>query len=383
MSSKPQVTITLGRSGQVVKRKDNSSEYVPTSSSGTKRSIRDRLGHNNNQPKSKRQRRDGSKKSLTDDGVDGVRVNRNDLRHKLMRKNKSRKPWSSDDGHKQKNIDLREKLSRTNQPTLRTDTRQRMPEPEATDTRQGMREPKATGLLRRIPPTRSADDLVQMDSMRNSYSNWTLGALRPGSPDRLVGTSRGLSPPRIMDNRRPVRHISSITHDASRPSTFMPTISVPLEAAKPVVRFPPPTAPGITQKISYMGEEPVTVSGLLHSLGLGKYAIIFQAEEARVFLLQESEEGGCEIVDGGTRIVGREDGGWCCLHWMLGAWEITLEDSPFTVIGIVFGEELLVSEVRVDMTALKQMGDHDLKELGIPMGPRKKILLSVAGRSKR
>ncbi|KAK1316377.1 hypothetical protein QJS10_CPA05g01892 [Acorus calamus] len=49
-------------------------------------------------------------------------------------------------------------------------------------------------------------------------------------------------------------------------------------------------------------EEPqLTVPGLLNSLGLGKYSIIFQAEE-------------------------------------------------------------------VDMTALKQMGDNDLKDLGIPMG---------------
>ncbi|KAG0451414.1 hypothetical protein HPP92_026429 [Vanilla planifolia] len=47
-------------------------------------------------------------------------------------------------------------------------------------------------------------------------------------------------------------------------------------------------------------EEPLTVAALLHSLGLGKYAIHFQAEE-------------------------------------------------------------------VDMSALRQMGDHDLKELGIPM----------------
>nr|XP_011468550.1 PREDICTED: uncharacterized protein LOC101292812 [Fragaria vesca subsp. vesca] len=54
----------------------------------------------------------------------------------------------------------------------------------------------------------------------------------------------------------------------------------------------------------------LSVASLLHRLGLGKYAIIFQAEE-------------------------------------------------------------------VDMSALKQMGDKDLKELGIPMGPRKKILLAL------
>ncbi|WVZ13195.1 hypothetical protein V8G54_017725 [Vigna mungo] len=59
-----------------------------------------------------------------------------------------------------------------------------------------------------------------------------------------------------------------------------------------------------------------TVDGLLHALGLQKYAILFKAEE-------------------------------------------------------------------VDMTALKQMGENDLKELGIPMGPRKKILLALLPRTKR
>ncbi|KAL2636161.1 hypothetical protein R1flu_007640 [Riccia fluitans] len=38
-------------------------------------------------------------------------------------------------------------------------------------------------------------------------------------------------------------------------------------------------------------------------------------------------------------------------------------------------------EEEVDMTALQQMRDDDLKELGIPMGPRKKILLAVSGSS--
>ncbi|KAJ1700200.1 hypothetical protein LUZ63_008712 [Rhynchospora breviuscula] len=37
----------------------------------------------------------------------------------------------------------------------------------------------------------------------------------------------------------------------------------------------------------------------------------------------------------------------------------------------------------VDIGALKQMGDSDLKELGIPMGPRKKILLAVRSGSKQ
>ncbi|KAE8692778.1 Sterile alpha motif domain-containing protein, putative isoform 2 [Hibiscus syriacus] len=63
-------------------------------------------------------------------------------------------------------------------------------------------------------------------------------------------------------------------------------------------------------------DERQTIEGLLHSLGLGKYAIYFKDEE-------------------------------------------------------------------VDMPALRQMRENDLKELGIPMGPRKKILLALLPRSKR
>jgi hypothetical protein len=34
----------------------------------------------------------------------------------------------------------------------------------------------------------------------------------------------------------------------------------------------------------------------------------------------------------------------------------------------------------IDMAALRHMSDHDLKELGVPMGPRKKILLATRGK---
>lgn len=350
--SRPQVTITLGRSGQVVKRAEtSSSDYVPSSGS-KKRSIKDRLGYNaDNQQSSKRQKRDGSKRTLGGDDLDGALIGKNDLRYKLMRKKMSRKAWSDGEG-KGNNVDLREKLSRAAQPPTRSDTRhkipksrltitrqrvpdsraidarQRMPESREIDTRQQMPE-RTNGLLRRIPHTRSVDDLDQMEPLRNSYSGWTLDGLRRRSPDRLLGTSRGLSPPRTMDVRRPVGQISSATHvdasrptpfigkdvyNASRPTSYMPKTSIPLEPGNSVGRLPP-SAPAVGQKVSYLGEE-ATVPSLLHSLGLGKYAILFQAEE-------------------------------------------------------------------VDMTVLKQMGESDLKELGIPMGPRKKILLAATGRSKR
>ncbi|PQM32878.1 ankyrin repeat and SAM domain-containing protein 6 [Prunus yedoensis var. nudiflora] len=56
------------------------------------------------------------------------------------------------------------------------------------------------------------------------------------------------------------------------------------QAARPVAQFAP--ASGSMQKSSLMGDEP-TVPGLLHRLGLGKYAIIFQAEEVDMTALKQ------------------------------------------------------------------------------------------------
>ncbi|XP_077237887.1 uncharacterized protein LOC143879398 isoform X2 [Tasmannia lanceolata] len=301
MSSRPQVTITLGRSGQVVKKagptvEGTRSDYVLLS--GSKRPIKERLGSNIGNPKlyagqskNKRQRGDSQKWSLNDDDADdgkeyisNARVDRDDLRFKLLRKNLARRPRSYGENHN--DVDLREKLSGAVQSPLRNDTRQRFPEPQA------------AGLLRRVPPTRSADDWLQLDSLGKSYSAWTLDGLRRRSPNRFLGASRGISPPRNRDDRRDFSSVRSV--DASRPSSFltkgvvdtsrrspfMTKASVPFEAAKPVVRLPPPN--NVLQKSSYT----------------------------------------------------------------------------------------------VDMTALKQMRDNDLKELGIPMGPRKKILLALLPRSK-
>lgn len=80
------------------------------------------------------------------------------------------------------------------------------------------------------------------------------------------------------------------------------------EASAPDTKKVAASAPRKKQKAE------LTVDGLLHSLGLEKYLITFQAEE-------------------------------------------------------------------VDMTALMHMNDEDLKALGIPMGPRKKILLALDSRT--
>ncbi|KAJ6719520.1 PA-PL1 PHOSPHOLIPASE FAMILY [Salix purpurea] len=333
-TSKARVTITLGRSGQVVKRAATvSGDYSNSQQgAGSKRSVMDRLGGSSEDSSmhghrlsNKRQRGDSSLTSLGSNGVKDGRIGKDDLRYKLMQKNVFRRARSDDD---QKTVDLREKLSRTVQPpghplSTNLDARQRMPEP--TD----------TGILGRIPPTRSADDLHHMYSSRNSFSPWTLDHIRRRSPDRVT-SSRGLSPPRNLDHlqRRPlnrayddVRTVSYMNKDVldtprsvSSSSTFMtksampPPSTVPSMSVAPLMsQLPPPS--GIVHKSSYAAEDQQTVEGLLHALGLGKYAILFKAEE-------------------------------------------------------------------VDMPALKQMGESDLKELGIPMGPRKKIILALLPRSK-
>ncbi|XP_062159954.1 uncharacterized protein LOC133867239 isoform X2 [Alnus glutinosa] len=325
------VTITLGRGGQVVKRGGQVSDLSYADSlpvAGTKRSVRDRLGSNvdssvlhGNKLDNKRQRGDISMLSLSANGLNDVHIGRDDLRFKLMQKNASRRAESDDD---QKRVDLREKLSKALRPPVTN-----------VDSRHSPPEPKDTGFLGRIPSTRSVDDLPVMNSMRRPYSTWTLDHLRRRSPDRArgIGTSRGLSPPRNMEElqRRPlnrthddvrlVPYMRKDVFDTSGPmstATFIAKPAIPPAPAMPlpppIGQHPPPT--GIVQKIPYAGDEQQTVDGVLHSLGLGKYAILFKAEE-------------------------------------------------------------------VDMAALKQMGENDLKELGIPMGPRKKILLALTPRSKR
>uniref|UniRef100_A0A5B7AJ58 Putative Sterile alpha motif domain-containing protein isoform 2 n=1 Tax=Davidia involucrata TaxID=16924 RepID=A0A5B7AJ58_DAVIN len=315
-TSRSRVTITLGRSGQVVKRAGPVLDSAFSDSHpavGSKRSVRDRLGNDVSgtqltQLNNKRQRGDSAA-----NGVNDMRLGKDDLRFKLMQKNGFRRVQSDD----QNEADLRNTLSRAVRPssTSLISTRQRMPEPN--DARQRMPEPKDASRLGRIPSTRSADALPQMDSLRNSYSPWTLDHLRRRSPDGVLGTSRGLLQQRNGEEllKRPlirsydnVRTVSYMNKDILEPSrsmgttTFMTKPIVPAGSVKPVASLlaPPPPPSGIIQKSSYVVDEHLTVDGLLRSLGLEKYAIYFKAEE-------------------------------------------------------------------VDMTALRQMGDNDLKELGVPM----------------
>ncbi|OWM90468.1 hypothetical protein CDL15_Pgr014771 [Punica granatum] len=173
--SRPRVTITLGRSGQVVKREGNAfneSRFNSLPSSGSKRLIRDRLGGNANNVRSgshsnaKRQRGDinGSSNGLQEE----------DLRVKLMQKNKAKQVHGNHN-----NMSRHGNISTAKTSTL------------GTWSRQHMRDPEQESSLRRISPTRSADDLLQLNAVRKSYSSWD--GQRHGSPDRIAGASREFS----------------------------------------------------------------------------------------------------------------------------------------------------------------------------------------------
>ncbi|MBA0730451.1 hypothetical protein Golax_023041 [Gossypium laxum] len=340
-ASRGRVTITLGRTGQVVKRAGPASGVDLSDShpvSGSKRSVRDRLGGNadssslhGSQLNNKRQRGDGYTTSLNDNGLNGsellplsVHIGKDDLRFKLMQKNVFRRAQSDEN---RKDMDLREKLSRMGQPyeTHQTsESRERIPEP-----REQVLESRETSILGRIPSTRSVDDLPRVTTSRSSYSPWTLDHLRQRFPDRVMGSSRGLSPPRNAEEfqRRQVNR----TYDV-RPVSYMgkDVIDAPglamgstlyLSVCYPNCRLETVTLPFLAigvdhviafgyEQVAVEGAEQQTVEGLLHSLGLGKYTITFKAEE-------------------------------------------------------------------VDMTALKQMGENDLKELGIPMRSLLMIVLTL------
>ncbi|XP_034699584.1 uncharacterized protein LOC117924944 isoform X1 [Vitis riparia] len=329
-ASRSQVTITLGSTGQVVKRAgpmmDGAFLESPPAT-GSKRSVKDRLGSNvdslmhENPLNNKRQRGDRNKLHLSSNGVNakGKCIGKDDLRFKIMQKSMSFRAQTND---LLNGMDLREKLSRTVK-HAETSVDMQKPRPET----------KETNPWGQLPSRRSAEDSPQINLPRNSYSAWSLDQLKQRYPDGIFGSTGSLSPqmnvPKLQ--KRPIIQkyddvrsapfiINNILDPPGRMGTtpFMTKSTLPTGSAKPVAPMQAHLQPSsnIVQKNSYIGDEQPTVDSLLHSLGLGKYAIYFKAEE-------------------------------------------------------------------VDMAALKQMGEHDLKELGIPMGPRKKILLAILSRSNR
>jgi hypothetical protein len=342
-SSRHQVTITLGRSGQVVKRRAitdiNKNDEVPFS--GRKRPMRERLGSiivDSDFIKSQHRNKRKQTENNSLHGDDDRQVGKDDLRLKLMKKGLLQRNSGSIEHN---GGDLREKLSRNRKnlprydprghaPELRAryDMRDKVPEPRPRySSRDGIPESRLSAVVAsRVPSARSVDDLMQLESSRNHYSSWVSDGPRHRSPEVPTRVRGDASPPRGYEQIRSMpslrsagasRAPSHTTRDApdtliSQPYTGKSTISVDtVQRANGITSSSP--AP---HKAPVMTEVPLTVSGLLNSLGLEKYGVLFQAEE-------------------------------------------------------------------VDMAALRQMGESDLKDMGVPMGPRKKILLALGPNSKQ
>ncbi|CDY69692.1 BnaA02g35840D [Brassica napus] len=175
-SRRSRVTITLGRSGQVVSR-DGSDLEDELPRVGTKRSVKERLGNLlDSDAVTKRQRGEASFSG------NDLQISKNDLRFKLLQRNAKRRT-QSDGGSS--TMDLRQKLlSKSEQP----------PPPRSLDSRPRMAEPRDGPLP---PPSGTVrGPSSHMLSSGSNYSPRTRDDIPRRSPERLLGSSRGRSPPR-------------------------------------------------------------------------------------------------------------------------------------------------------------------------------------------
>ncbi|KAK4346331.1 hypothetical protein RND71_032670 [Anisodus tanguticus] len=305
--SRPQVTITLGRSGQnVVKRSSASqgSSFGQQTLSRGKRSLGDTYRTHAEDPSLSLRKRGnfasvrGNKDAggSTHGRLNDACVGQNDLRLKLIRRRRQREML------------------------LEIEERKKEQHKRMTGSVQSAKESHRR-LVTSSQPLSGASELLQMEAIRSSYASQTAGGVRPRSPNRLAKDSKEVSSSRNItavqhtpsvrpaEASRTVRMLGNDLLDPSQLKGLTPmTMRSALASRNPLSGLP--SANGRMLQSSYHDQPPVTVASLLNSLGLRKYAVLFQAEE-------------------------------------------------------------------VDMAALKQMGDRDLKELGIPMGPRKKILLAM------
>lgn len=210
------------------------------------------------------------------------------------------------------------------------DVRQRMPEPR--DDRPHMPEPTGASIMRRVPSSRGVDATPQIDSFRNSYSPLTMDRLRRRSPDGALVNSRGASPPRSVEELRRRQLIRS--YDDGRSAAFMgkDSFELPRPMGTTLYRTNSAVAAGPAKRVGPTLAAPSPPGVIMHRSS---------------YTVNEPH-----TVDGFLRSLGLEK------------------------YAINFKAE------EVDMHALRQMGDNDMKELGVPMGPRKKILLALLPRSR-
>ncbi|XP_021299297.1 uncharacterized protein LOC110427960 isoform X2 [Herrania umbratica] len=276
---KPRVTITLGDSGKVVKMRDYAM-FDHGRMSGRKRFLKNRPrsygGADKYMSSNKRHRGDGSEWRSGGSRLKGSCLAGKDLRLKLMRKSRTHHFRSVLEDRRKR---ILEKLSKDIRPPQNLSMHPCRPGPNGIDN------------LNRITTNCVRDGLhiYSLQTMDGSRGFAEMPQKIPTAPARAdLFSSNGIFYPSRVTGIIPLTG-NDVT--ASRVTSVAPMSSI-VQRRQHVVCF---------------DNEPFTVTALLDSLGLGKYAIHFKAEE-------------------------------------------------------------------VDMTALRQMGERDLKELGIPMGPRKKLL---------
>lgn len=311
--SRPQVTITLGRSGQKVVKQSSASQGI---SFGQQTLSRGKRSTDADDPSLSLRKRVRGDKDAAGSGYgrgNDARVGQNDLRLKLMHRRRQREIL--------RQIEERRKDRHNRMTGSVQEQRKRMARIVQ------FAEQSHRRLVTSSQPSSGASELLHVEAIRSSYASQTAGGVRPRSPNRLVkdsrevASSRNITAAQHVPSVRPAeasRMVRMMGNDLVNPSQLKVLTPVTMRSA-PTARNPLsglPSANGGMLQNPYPDQPPVTVTSLLNSLGLGKYAIHFQAEE-------------------------------------------------------------------VDMAALKQMGDRDLKDLGIPMGPRKKILLAMVSRTRR
>ncbi|KAK4367504.1 hypothetical protein RND71_011296 [Anisodus tanguticus] len=180
--SRPQVTITLGRSGQkVVKRSSASqgSSFGQQTLSRGKRSLGDTYRTHAEDPSLSLRKRSYLVLLLL---CKDARVGQNDLRLKLIRRRRQREML------------------------LKIEERKKEQHKRMTGSVQSAKESHRR-LVTSSQPLSGASELLQMDAIRSSYASQTAGGVRPRSPNRLAKDSKEVSSSR---NITAVQHIPSV-----------------------------------------------------------------------------------------------------------------------------------------------------------------------------
>ncbi|XP_021720176.1 uncharacterized protein LOC110687839 isoform X2 [Chenopodium quinoa] len=259
--STTEVTITLGRSRKVVKRKRSDfTQSLPCHSKRLRIIVKENVDY------------------------DGFHLERNDLHHKLIRRRLSSRNHTTARGNKQRRK-LTGKLSGASARSAIS----------YNELLRGLHQSQRDGHIQRDPYREATRALAYMGSLEHP-STVTRDDLRRRSPTRPAYNSGCLLPPTHTTELQKVTSIRSSQHAYSHMFPGPPRSTVPvqtgalldLERARPMALIPSPS--GFLPRSMSMVEAPVTVAGLLNSLGLGKYAIHFRAEEVDMSALKLMNE---------------------------------------------------------------------------------------------